>query len=149
MDAYFVDASGGEAAELGVARMRLVVPQEETGGAFALTEFRGGEGAWTVPHLHQQMEESFYVLEGSFVFTVGGREITAGPHEFILVPRGTPHVLRAENGGGAFLCMFSPGGLERMFLELGRLPGSSITDPAVRAAIAKRYDSIPTSIPVS
>jgi len=30
-----------------------------------------------------------------------------------------------------------------MFFELGELPRNSITDPAVRAAIAARYDSIP------
>jgi hypothetical protein len=36
-----------------------------------------------------------------------------------------------------------PGGLEEMFYELGGLPAESITDPAVRAAIAARYDSVP------
>jgi hypothetical protein len=30
-----------------------------------------------------------------------------------------------------------------MFFELAELPPNSITDPAVRAAIAARYDSIP------
>jgi hypothetical protein len=36
-----------------------------------------------------------------------------------------------------------PGGLERMFFELGELPANSITDAAARSAIAARYDSIP------
>lgn len=145
MQGFYVDPADGEIAELGIARMRLLVPEEETGGAFALTEFRGTEGAWTVPHIHQRMEESFFVLEGGFVFTVGGQDIEARPGSFLMVPRRTPHVLRATRGGGALLCMFTPGGLERMFLELGRLPASSITDPAVRAEISRRHDSVPVS----
>lgn len=145
MHGFYVDPSDGEMADLGVARMRLLVPEEETGGAFALTEFRGTEGPWTVPHIHQRMEESFFVLEGGFVFTVDGHDIEARPGSFLMVPRGTPHVLRATAGGGALLCMFTPGGLERMFLELGRLPAASITDPMVRAEISRRHDSVPVS----
>lgn len=145
MSGLFVDRTTGQTADLSIARMRLIVPQEKTGGAFALTEFRGAEGPWTVPHIHQRMEESFYILDGAFVFTVDGRDIEAGPGAFLMVPRGTPHVLRAIEGGGTMLCMFTPGGLERMFLELGQLPAASITDPAVRAAIATRHDSVPVT----
>jgi hypothetical protein len=36
-----------------------------------------------------------------------------------------------------------PGGLEEMFFELGRLPPNAIRDPATRAAVSARYDSIP------
>jgi hypothetical protein len=43
---------------------------------------------------------------------------------------------------GLFTLMV-PGGLEEMFFELGRLPPNVIRDPATRAAISARYDSIP------
>ena len=36
-----------------------------------------------------------------------------------------------------------PGGLEGMFFELGELGADSLRDPAGRAAVAARYDSIP------
>jgi len=36
-----------------------------------------------------------------------------------------------------------PGGLEKMFFELGTLPPNAIRDPVARAAISARYDSIP------
>ena len=62
---------------------------------------------------------------------------------FVMVPRGTPHVLGAGPGGGALLCLWSPGGLEEMFLELARLSADSITNPEVRAEIAERHDSVP------
>ena len=145
MDGYFLDQAQGEVADLGVIRMRLIVAAEETNGAFAVAEFRGAEGVWTVPHVHERMEESFYVLEGTFVFTVGDREVEAKQGAFLMVPRGTPHVMRAGPDGGALLTLFTPAGLEKMFMELGRLPAASITDPKVRAEIAKRHDSVPVS----
>ena len=145
MDGYFLDHRQGEIADLGVVRMRLIVPGEETGGAFAVAEFRGQEGTWTVPHIHERMEESFYVLEGTFVFTLGEREVGAKQGDFVMVPRGTPHLMRAGPGGGALLTIFTPAGLERMFMELGRLPKASITDTAARAEISKRHDSVPVS----
>jgi len=55
--------SGGDALDLGIVRLRLLAVAEQTNGAFAVAEFSGEEGPWTVPHVHQHTEESFYVLE--------------------------------------------------------------------------------------
>jgi quercetin dioxygenase-like cupin family protein len=143
MEGYLLEQTQGEVANLGVVSMRLLVSRAQTNGAFAVAEFRGSQGSWTVPHVHQGLEESFYVLEGSFGFTLGDRDVEAKQGAFVLVPRGTPHIMRAGPGGGALLTLWTPGGLEAMFLELGRLPAESITDRAVRAEIAKRHDSVP------
>jgi quercetin dioxygenase-like cupin family protein len=89
------------------------------------------------------MEESFYVLDGEFTFTVGEQQIPAGPGSYILVPRGTRHGITAGAEGGRFLTLMVPGGLEKMFFELADLPAGSITDPAARAAVSARHDSIP------
>ena len=143
--AHVVRSGQGRTVDLGVAQMRVLASGEPTnGGAFALTEFSGtGEGAWTVPHLHRGFEESFFILDGSFAFTVGDEAIAASPGMYILVPRGTSHTLSAAAGGGRFLLLMVPGGLEKMFFELGELPPNAIRDPAARAAISARYDSIP------
>ena len=143
MDGYFLEQTHGEVAHLGVVSMRLLVSKAQTSGALAVAEFRGAEGPWTVPHVHQGLEESFYVLEGSFDFTLADRQVEAKQGAFVLVPRGLPHIMCAGPGGGALLTLWTPGGLEAMFLELGRLPAASITDRAVRAEIAKRHDSVP------
>lgn len=143
MEGYFLDQAEGEVVDLGIVSMRLVVSSAETKGAFAVAEFRGQEGRWTVPHIHERMEESFYVLQGEFDFTCGDRHLEAKEGSFVLVPRGTAHVMSARPGGGALLALFAPGGLEEMFMELGRLPADSITNPEVRAEIASRYDSLP------
>lgn len=133
----------GQVVDLGVVTMRLLVARQQTNGTLGVAEFTGREGAWTVPHTHQRMEESFFVLSGRFTFTLGESELDVGEGGFIMVPRGTRHLIHCGADGGTLLTLFTPAGLEDMFLELGRLPADSITDPEVRAAIARRHDSIP------
>jgi mannose-6-phosphate isomerase-like protein (cupin superfamily) len=134
----------GRTVDLGILRMRVLAAGDAvTGRAFTLAEFTGGEGPWTVPHLHRGMEESFFVLDGEFTFDVGDDVVTAGPDSYVLVPRETRHVLAAGPGGGRCLVLMVPGGQEDMFFELGELGPDSIRDPQVRAAISARYDSVP------
>jgi quercetin dioxygenase-like cupin family protein len=138
------EGSKGDTLDLGTITLRLLAAAEQTDGAFAVGEFSGGEGPWTVPHVHQHTEESFYVLDGAFTFTLGDEGVQAGPGAFILVPRGTRHELRAAAGGGRLLTLWVPGGTEAMFVELSRMPAGSLRDPEARKAISARYDSIPT-----
>lgn len=140
---YFLPAGAGEIAALGNVDMRVVADSATTGGGFAVVEFRGGEGPWTVPHRHERMEESFYVLDGTFEFSLGDRVVRAEPGAFVLVPRGTAHSMTAGEGGGAFVTVFSPGGLEQMFRELAALGPGALRDPSVRREVAGRHDSIP------
>lgn len=140
---YVVAPGEGRVAELGVARMRVLAAGEPTGSAFSLLEFSGAEGAWTVPHVHRGMEESFFVLDGQFRFLIGDQHVDAPTGAYVLVPRGTPHALAAAKDGGRLLTLMVPGGLEEMFFALSELPPGALTDPAARAAVASIYDSIP------
>lgn len=143
--AHMVRPGEGRSVDLGVVRMRVLIGSDDVPAkGFTLTEFAGTEGAWTVPHLHREMEESFFVLDGTFTFLVGEEhhETTAG--SYLLVPRGTAHAISAGSGGGRVLVLMVPGGLEHMFFELGTLPPNAIRDPDIRAAISARYDSVPS-----
>lgn len=140
---HVVSPGKGRTANLGIIQMRVLAASAETNRKFTLVEFTGGAGAWTVPHVHRGMEESFFILDGEFTFRVGEEEIPAGPGTYVLVPRGSPHVLGAGPSGGRLLTLMVPGGLEDMFFELSELPPGSIRDPAVRAAISAKHDSVP------
>jgi homogentisate 1,2-dioxygenase len=83
------------------------------------------------------------VLDGLCTFTIGAARGEATRGTYLLVPRGTAHTIEAAEGGGRFLTLMVPGGLEEMFFELGQLPPNAIRDPAARGAISARYDSIP------
>lgn len=142
--AHTVHPGEGPTADLGIAQMRVLAAGDAlTDHAFTLVEFTGQEGPWTVPHVHRAMEESFFVLEGEFVFTVAEETIEAHAGSYVLVPHGTSHVLSARRGGGRLLTLMVPGGLEAMFFELAQLPPHSITNAEARAAISAKYDSIP------
>jgi mannose-6-phosphate isomerase-like protein (cupin superfamily) len=142
--AHTVRPGEGQVADMGATRMRVLAAGDSvTNRAFTLAEFIGGEGAWTVPHIHRAMEESFFVLDGEFAFSVGEEKVEVGPGSYVLVPRGTRHMIHAGGSGGRLLALMVPGGLEEMFFELAQLPPGGITDPVVRAAISARYDSIP------
>jgi quercetin dioxygenase-like cupin family protein len=141
---HTVSPGEGRLVELGPTRMRVLAAGDATTGlAFTLVEFTGREGTWTVPHLHREMEESFFVLDGEFTLGVGDEEVRAGPGTYVLVPRETRHVVAAGPGGGRCLVLMVPGGHEEMFFELGALGADAIRDPAVRAAISARHDSVP------
>ena len=133
----------GEIYKLGNIDFRILAATDRTEGTFAIGEFSGGEGVWTVPHVHAASLEAFYVLDGRFTFTLGEHEIEATPGSFVLIPRNTRHLMRAEVGGGRFLTIWTPGGLENFFIELSRLSPDALRDPKVRATAASRFDSIP------
>lgn len=141
--AHTVAPGEGRTVNLGVIQMRFLAAGEATNGAFTLADITGGPGPWTVPHIHRETQESFFVLDGEFTFAVGEQDIPAGPGSYVLVPRGIRHEIVAGVGGGRLLTLMVPGGLEEMFFELADLPPASITDPAVRAALSARHDSIP------
>ena len=141
--AHTVVPGAGRVAELGIAKMRVLAAGEATARAFTLAEFTGGAGPWSVPHLHQEMEESFFVLDGGFTFTVGEDELDAEPGTYVLVPRGTRHLITARKAASRCLVLMVPGGLEDMFYELSELGSDALRDPAVRAAISARHDSLP------
>lgn len=43
------------------------------------------------PHRHLNCSEAYFVLDGQVAVVVDGTELTLGPEEFVLVPRGTSH----------------------------------------------------------
>ncbi len=123
--------------------MRVLV-EHEAGDAFALVEFSGAEGPWTIPHVHRWTSESFFVLDGTFDFVCGGGDrVTARSGDYFLVPVGSPHMITAGHGGGTLLSIMAPAGLQEMFKALSQLPVGSLRDPDTRRDMAQNYDSSP------
>jgi quercetin dioxygenase-like cupin family protein len=132
----------GQHFVIGSTRFEVRVPADQLGGAFGVLEFSGPDGPWTVPHVHRTGRESFYVLAGDFEFLLGDEHVKAHAGDFVTVAPNTVHMIRAGSGGGKLLALV-PGQLEAMFIEMSRLGPEALTDPAVRADLAARHDSIP------
>lgn len=140
-----VVAKSGAGAHYSIGQTKFEVRADTAslGGDFALMEFAGGEGPWTVPHVHRHGRESFYVLDGRFTFRIGDEEHPASPGDFVSVAPGTVHMIRAGANGGRLLALV-PAKLEAMFVEMSGLGPEALTDPATRADLARRHDSVPS-----
>lgn len=102
----------------------------ETGGAFALMEFRVPPGGGPPPHIHRREDEEFYVTEGELTFYTDHREIRAPAGTYLFAPRNQAHHFKNNAKTTARgLIWVRPAGLEKFFAEIGtRLPNSS-ADP--------------------
>jgi mannose-6-phosphate isomerase-like protein (cupin superfamily) len=127
------------------APLEIIVTGEQTGGAYAVVEDRSLPGFGPPPHVHHREDEAFYVIEGEYLFGSDDGEIRVGPGGFVHAPKGRLHWWRnVGQGRGRHVEIFVPGGLEKMFEEIGE-PMKNIDDqppapdPARLLAAAPRY----------
>jgi len=116
------------------------VSGSEVGNAFELIEYEGP--AVPPPHVHRDRDEAFYVLEGTFRFSVGEEEFDATSGSLVLVRRGTRHGFTTSPSAKALLLVV-PAGLEGFFDELGQGLTAGRPGHELRQALAGRYDSEP------
>jgi quercetin dioxygenase-like cupin family protein len=127
---------------------RFLITGEETGGAYFAMEAIVPPGGGPPPHIHRNEDETFYVVEGHCDFLLGDERITAGPGDYVNVPRGTVH--HFHNGSEAptrMILTFTPAGIEKFFeetleraLDPTQPPPDNIDEVAARyAAAAPRY----------
>jgi len=90
-------------------------------------------------HIHA-FEEFFYILQGTFLFELGGAPLNAGPGDFVHIPGNVPHVLQnITDSEGRVLLIARPGGVENYFAELGAQAVRDPRDVAAMHAIGERY----------
>jgi len=105
------------------------VTGEDTNGAFVVAELTARPGMGPPPHIHRLADETFYILEGTFDFTLDGRPFSAGAGSLVYLPKGVVHTHQA--GGGAVaraVVMQAPAGVEHFIAEAGKpAPDTSAT----------------------
>jgi mannose-6-phosphate isomerase-like protein (cupin superfamily) len=91
-----------------------------TGGALTVFETSRERGDARGPrtHSHTGMDETFYVVEGSYVFELDGHPFDAPAGSIVLLPRGTRHRFRSTGAAdGRVLSFAAPGGIDAFFEE--------------------------------
>ncbi len=113
---------------------------EDTGGAFCLLVDHPPRG-WSLPtHTHANEAETIHIVDGNFEMELDGKPIQLAAGETIHVPRGMPH--SGANVGprtGRRIVLFSPGGMERFFLEAGQPTAEAEADLGAALACALRH----------
>jgi quercetin dioxygenase-like cupin family protein len=121
--------TGPRALWLGDTLMEVVLDGAATGGQLSIVRSEGvGEGHGAPPHTHSREDEVFVVLDGTVAFTCGETEATLDPGGAVFLPRGIPHAYRLVTPRATMLMLFTPAGIEAMFLEGGE-PASATTQP--------------------
>jgi mannose-6-phosphate isomerase-like protein (cupin superfamily) len=98
----------------------ILIAGAETGGAFALFEAMQKPGSEPPLHVHDQEDETFYVLEGKVSVWVGGEVHHLVPGDSIFLPRGVPHTFRIKSPVARALNYIAPAGFEEWFRMLGK-----------------------------
>lgn len=111
----------------------------DTNGLFTLIEEENEPGTGIPPHVHENEDEVFKVIEGEMELTVGGNTTILKAGDLAFGPRGVPHSWKiiGDSKAKVILSVF-PSGIEDMFEELGALPPGPPDFPKV-AEICGRY----------
>jgi quercetin dioxygenase-like cupin family protein len=90
--------------------LRFHARSPDTGGAYCLVETLTAPGAGAPPNRHPSDDEAFYVLDGSFEFTIADEIITASRGTFVKVPNGAVHAFKNVGAApGRLLIINAPG----------------------------------------
>ncbi|MFN0020524.1 MAG: cupin domain-containing protein [Pirellulaceae bacterium] len=132
--------AGRTVTVLGGDVVTFKVTAAETDGAFSVFETITPPNGGPPPHVHQREDETFYVLEGEFLFQIGGTTAVARPGTTLVAPRGIPHSFRNVGlTAGKLLVIISPGGFERFIEDFSQLPANAPPDMAKLAAIGQKH----------
>lgn len=103
---------------------------KETNGKFTIFEAKGIPGMEPPPHTHTNEDESFYILEGKLLFTIGNKEVLAEEGDLVFLPRNIRHQFKILST--SFRCLISiyPAGLEDYFEPLS-IPYTSDDIPSL------------------
>lgn len=101
---------------------RFLLRGSDTGGLFSFFEVRVPAGEGSLYHLHEEADETFYVVDGEFEITVGDQVHKATPGVLVYGPRGISHQFQNVSAGTSTMyCVMTPGGIETFYEELSGL----------------------------
>jgi mannose-6-phosphate isomerase-like protein (cupin superfamily) len=142
----FLSPGEGETYSLEASSVALKATSESTGGTLFLSETTLAPGfPGPPPHVHRELRDMFYVLDGTLTFRLGDETAEAGPGTFVCVPPGVAHTFSNPSDEPVrFLNFQTPGGFESYMRELGAAAaaGTQLT-PEEIGKIASRYDFKP------
>jgi len=96
----------------------LLASAAETGGAFSLLLSNAPAGDHVPLHVHDTVDEAFYLLDGQYRVHCGEQTWSAAAGDFVFLPRRIPHSYDVVDGPARKLILAVPGGIENFFEDL-------------------------------
>src|SRR4051812_39459764 len=101
--------NGGSSSELKLAG-------EQSGGDWAVIEWRVRAGDEPPIHTHTREDETLYVLEGSITAYVGDQSIDVEAGSYAALPKDVPHGLTVRSDEVRLVVTLDPAGAEYLFV---------------------------------
>lgn len=109
---------------------RWLLRGADTGGSVTFMEITSKPAAGPPLHVHEEVDEAFYVIEGHYRFRVGDEVVDAPAGTLVYGPRGVPHQFEnIAQDTSRMLVVSTPGGVERFFEDLGEATGGGTRRP--------------------
>jgi mannose-6-phosphate isomerase-like protein (cupin superfamily) len=144
VETIIIEAGQGKTLSLRGTHVAYKADGQRPAGGPTFLEFTAAPGFNTGDHIHSQIEEIFYVVEGEFQIRPGDRALRAKPGDFVLVPPSVPHGFANPVGDPSkMVLLISPAGVhERYFEELAAIL-ATLGPPDIQAiaGLRKRYDT--------
>jgi len=106
----------------------ILLTGDDTAGRFCLIDMHVPPGGGPPPHRHD-FEETFVMMEGELDVTFRGSKMVARAGDTVNIPANSPHQFHNSSQRAVrMLCLCSPAGQEKFFLEVG-VPVASRTAP--------------------
>jgi quercetin dioxygenase-like cupin family protein len=133
----------GTTYEVGTATSVFKATRETAGGFFSLAEVTIQAGtSGPPPHSHEELLDSFYVLEGTLTVRVADDDVEAPPGTYACLPPGVVHTFANRSDEPVrFLNLNTPGGWEDYIRDLAAvMPADGPPDPQILGEVLARHD---------
>ena len=104
-----VTSGGGSSAELKLAG-------DQSGGDWAVIEWRVRAGDEPPMHTHTREDETLYILEGAITAYVGDEKIEVEAGSYAALPKNVPHGFTVRSEQVRLLVTVEPAGVEYFFV---------------------------------
>ena len=98
----------------------------QSGGDWAVVEWRVRAGDEPPLHVHTREDETVYLLDGAITAYVGGQQIDVEAGSYAALPKNVPHTLAVRGDEARLLVIEEPAGVEYFLVPRD----DSDTDPA-------------------
>jgi quercetin dioxygenase-like cupin family protein len=106
-----------------------LVSGESARGAYSLMEQLMPAKAGPPPHVHDQGEEVFYILDGEMALQLGDQVVIGTSGQLVRIPAGTPHAFAVRTETARVLNFYVPAALDLQVAMLGTPATSAALPP--------------------
>jgi quercetin 2,3-dioxygenase len=123
----------------GISPNLVKVSAKDTGGQLCVFEYEGFAKMGPELHMHLKQDETFYILDGEYLFQVGEEKYRLKSGDTIFLPRNIAHTWMQLTDKGKLMYMLQPAGkMEEFFKTMNAL--KAIPTPEEVAKISADHD---------